>query len=171
MLRPCNLARRGGEGGSVAWASGGISETMGRTLECVWIPDQQARIVVALGRLLRVFVDDLSRDTLEGAGPGLGRVALDARLGLSVDEGGDWGELGVVGVVDGLDGVLEPELIGGERRASGGREPDAFRAGWLGEIHERTRTSRETNHGPCLELALPLPGLFQPWVQTKSSAD
>ena len=101
MLRSCNLACRWREGSSVAWASGGrlsgggeISDAVGGTFEWVWAPGQQAGVVVALGRLLRVFIDYLCRDTLERTLLGLGRVCVfDAGLGLSVDEGGDGCEL------------------------------------------------------------------------------
>ena len=169
MLRPCNLAC-GGRGGSVARASDGsldggcgISGSVGGAFE--WIPGQQARVVVALGRRLGVFIDDLCRYTLESTRFGLGRFALDAGLGLAVDEGGDWGEFGVVGVVDGLDPMLLLQLVRRQRRASDRRDRDAFRPGWLGGIHEWEKR-RERNDVPCLELPLPLePGvteLFQP---------
>jgi hypothetical protein len=91
----------------------GESDPAGRTLERIWIPGQQARVVVSLGRLLRVFVDYLGWDTLQRARFLLGRLPLDARLGLSVDERGHWGEFGVVSVVDGFDSMLSLELIDG----------------------------------------------------------
>jgi len=100
------------------------------------IPGQQARVVVALGRGLGIFIDYLCRHTLEGTLSGLGGVTLDAGLGLAVDEGGDRGEFGVVGVVDGLDPMLLPQLTRRERRASERRDRDAFRTRWLGGIHE-----------------------------------
>ena len=101
-----------------------------------WIPDEETRVAVCLGGLLGVLVDDLCRHTLERAGSGLRGVALDAGLGLAVDEGGDGGKLGVVGVVDGLDPVLGPQLDCRERRASRRRDRDAFRPRWLGGGHE-----------------------------------
>ena len=66
----------------------------------------------------------------------LGRVAFDAGLGLAVDERGDGGEFGVVGVVDGGDPMLLLQLLCRERRASDCRDRDAFRTRWLGGIHE-----------------------------------
>jgi len=152
VLWPCNLTCRGGDGRSVARAggggrlsvSGGISETTRGTLECIWIPGQQARVVVALGRWLRVFVDYLCGHALKSTRSWLGRVALDARLGLSVDERRDWGELGVVGVVDCLDPMLLLELIRRQRRASDRRHSGAFRTGRLGGIHER-KLGKEEN--------------------------
>jgi len=150
VLWPCNLTCGGGDGRSVAWAgggrlrvSGGISETTRRTLECIWIPGQQARVVVALGRLLRVFVDYLCRHALKSTRSGLGRVAFDARLGLSVDERRDGGKFGVVGVVGCLDAVLLLELIRRQRRASDRRHSGAFRTRRLGGIHERKRGKEE----------------------------
>jgi hypothetical protein len=123
VLRPRNLACGGREGTSVAWACegclGGISETTRRAFEGVQVPGQQARVVVALGRLLGGFIDDLCRHALERTRFGLGGVSLDAWLGLAVDEGGDGCEFGVVGVVDGLDAVLVRELVWGERGAGG----------------------------------------------------
>jgi len=85
------------------------------TLESVWIPGEHAR---ALGRLLGILIDYLCRYTLESTWLGLGRVALNARLGLSVDESRDWGELRVVGVVDGFDPMVLLQLIDRQRRAS-----------------------------------------------------
>ena len=117
---------------------------MGGTLE--WIPGQHARVAVPLGRLLGIFIDNLCRDALKRVGSGLGRVAVDAGLGLAVDERGDWGEFGVVGVVDGLDAMLLLELVYGERRASGRRDRGPFRTRWLGGIHEWERKRRETRH-------------------------
>lgn len=147
MWWPCNLTCRWGS--SAAWARGGrlsgsdeIPDAMGRTLECIRIPGQQPRVVVSLGRLLGVFIDDLCRHTLKSARPGLGGVALDARLGLSVDESGHGGELGVVGEVDGLDPVLLPQLIRRERWGSDRRDCDPLRARRLRRIHERCGTER-----------------------------
>lgn len=101
MLRSCNLACRWGEGRSAAWAGGGrlsgggeISGAVRGAFERVWVPGQQAGVVVALRRLLRVFIDYLCGDTLERTLLGLGGVdVFDAGLGLSVDEGGDGCEL------------------------------------------------------------------------------
>lgn len=101
MLWSCNLACRWREGRSTAWTGGGglsgggeISDAVRGAFERVWVPGQQAGVVVALRRLLRVFIDYLCRDTLERTLLGLGRVGVfDAGLGLSVDEGGDGCEL------------------------------------------------------------------------------
>ena len=174
MLWPCNLACGWGESSGVAWArggrlngGGGISDAMGRTLESVWVPGQQARVVVALRGLLGVLVDYLCRHTLKRTRSGLGRrvSAFDAWLGLSVDEGGDWGQFRVVGVVDGFDPMLLSQLICRQRRASDRRDPDAFRTGWLGRIHERNVDEKEkTRHRPCLESPKPtVTESFQPW--------
>jgi len=163
VLWPRNLASRGREGRRSARASGGrlsgsgrISDTMRGAFERVWIPGQQAGVVVALGGLLGIFIDYLCGHTLESTRSGLGGVALDAGLGLAVDEGGDGGELGVVGVVDGLDAVLDAQLVDRERRASGGGHGDAFGPGWLGGMHERKRKGSGGNERPCLEHPLPL---------------
>lgn len=146
MLRPCNLACRWRVASrSVAWpgvggrlsCSWGISDATRGTLE---VPDQQAR---ALGRLLGVLIDDFCRHSLESTWFRLGRLgAVDARLGLSVDESRDWGELGVVGVVDGIDSMLFFQLVDGQRRASRCRE-DAPGAWRLGGIHEKTEKERK----------------------------
>ena len=131
-----DLAGRGGDGSGVAQAGGrclnGISDAVGRTFERVENPGQQARVVVTLGGLLGVFIDYLCRDTLERARPGLRGFAFEAWLGLSVDERGDGGELGVISVVDGGDPMAFLELVDGERGTGRGGQSDAFRAGWLG---------------------------------------
>ena len=95
MLRSCNLACRWREGsGGRLGGSGGISDAMRGAFEWIWIPGQQARVVVALRRLLGIFIDDFCGHTLKSTLFGLRRVGLfDARLGLSVDEGGHRGQL------------------------------------------------------------------------------
>ena len=165
MVRPCNLACRWGEGSSVARASRGrgeISDAMGGTLE---IPGQQAR---ALGRLLGAFIDYLCGDTLESALSGLGGVGeLDAGLGLSVEEGGDGGELGVVGVVDGLDPVLLPELVDGHGRA---RDRDPLRTRWLGGIHKvgpRERNEPRTVLGISSSFDRIIPTIMEVFPKTQ----
>ena len=125
MLWPSDRTCRGGWGSSIACADDvrldggwGISDPMGRTLERIWIPGQQARVVVSLGRLLRILIDYLSWDTLQRARFLLGGLSLDTRLGLSVDEGWHRGEFRVIGIVDGFDPMLFLELIDRQRGAS-----------------------------------------------------
>jgi hypothetical protein len=106
-----------------------ISDAMWRTLKWIWIPGQQARVAVPLGGLLGILIDYLGWNTLERARFVLGRFTAETGLGLPVDYRWDWGEFGVVGVIDGLDSVLFLELIDGERRM-GGEGSDAFRTRW-----------------------------------------
>ena len=95
-----------------------------------------------------VLIDHLCGDALERAWFLL-RVAVDAGLGLSVDERGDGGELGVVGVVDGLDAVLLPELVGREGGTGRRRETNALRTGRLGQIHE-WKEEKERREAPTV---------------------
>lgn len=98
---------------------GWISDATRRTVEWEVIPDQQARvIVVGLRRLLGVLIDNLSWDTLERIWLWSRRIAVDAGLGLSVNEGWNRSELGVVSIVDCFDSVLFLELIDRKWRAS-----------------------------------------------------
>lgn len=174
MLWPGDLACRGRGRSGAAWTWGGrldrdwgISDAMRRTFEGVYVPDQQARIVVTLGELLGILIDYLGWDTLERAWSGLRRVPVDARLSLSVDEGRDWGEFRMVSVVDGFDSMLFLQLVDRERGTGRSGKSDALRTRRLRWIHERKREERrESNHSPSLEALLPLEptgkALFQP---------
>jgi len=125
VLWPSDRTCRRGQGSSIACADEvrldggwGISDPMGRTLERVRIPGQQARVVVSLGRLLGILIDYLCWDTLQRARFLLRGFSLDTRLGLSVDERWHRGEFRVIGIVDGLDPMLFLELIDRQRRTS-----------------------------------------------------